>query len=59
MRRSGCDVKWAELCNWLPAGQLRHPEVQGVGDGGLGDVPAKDGFDVVDDGFVHGYFSWK
>ena len=49
MRRSGCDVKRAELCNWLPAGQLRYPEVQGVGNGGVGDVPAKDGFNVVDD----------
>ena len=57
MRRSRLDVKRAELCNWLPAGQLRHPEVQGIGDGCFGDVPAQDGFDEVDDGFVHGAFS--
>lgn len=63
-RCAALDVKRAELCNWLPAGQLRHPEVQGVGHGGFGDVPAKDLLNEVDDGFVHGGlvhvgFSWK
>jgi hypothetical protein len=31
--------------------------VQGVGNGCLGDVPAKDGFDVINYGIAHGYFS--